>query len=217
MSGMPSDQNSSGGISIRPAPSSDVPAGPPRADAYDSIAEGYSAENETSLLNAYYNHPALLHLAGDVTGRRILDAGCGSGPVSVSLRDRGAIVTGFDSSAGMLEIARRRLGDDADLRVASLGEPLPYADGAFDDDVGTTKRTEEWTVDGQTTVLTFWDRPLHAMTGAFTSAGFGISVISEPPPAPEARELFPEALADKPAGSFLCFLFFVLQARQPQT
>ena len=33
----------------------------------------------------------------------------------------------------MLELARRRLGPEADLRVADLGSPLPYPDGAFDD------------------------------------------------------------------------------------
>ena len=48
------------------------------------------------------------------------------------------------------------------------------------------------------------------MTDAFTAAGFRISVISEPDPVPEARELFPEQLGATP--SFLCFLFFVLHA-----
>jgi hypothetical protein len=48
------------------------------------------------------------------------------------------------------------------------------------------------------------------MTDAFTAAGLRISVISEPHPVPEARELFPDELAAMP--SFLCFLFFVLQA-----
>ena len=86
------------------------------ANDYDSFAEAYSAMNEASLINAHYERPALLDLAGDVAGRRILDAGCGSGPLFAALRDRGAVVTGFDSSAGMLELARRRLGDDADLR-----------------------------------------------------------------------------------------------------
>lgn len=41
--------------------------------------------------------------------------------------------------------------------------------------------------------------------------GFRIAVISEPPPAPGARELFPDILADVPTA-FLCFLFFVLRA-----
>ena len=193
---------------------------------------------------------------------RILDVGCGSGPLLAALRDRGAIVTGIDKSAGMLELARRRLGDDADLLVAELGSPLPFPDDTFDDvtaslvlhyleDWGpalaelwrvlkpggrlivsvnhpfaenlwhreaglepdyfaTYNYVVEWTADGQTALLRFWTRPLHAMTDAFTAAGFRIAVISEPAPAPAARELFPDDIAAKPL--FLCFLFFVLQA-----
>ena len=113
--------------------SSAEPAGQAAANDYDSFAEAYSAGNEVSLFNAYYERPATLALAGDVAGRRILDAGCGSGPLFAALRDRGAVVTGFDKSAGMLELARRRLGDGADLRVADLGRPLPFPGGAFDD------------------------------------------------------------------------------------
>ena len=231
---------------------------------YDGIAEAYSAGNEANLVNAYYERPAMLALAGDVAGRRILDVGCGAGPLFAALRDRGAIVTGFDKSAGMLELARRRLGDDADLQVADLGSPLPSPDDTFDDVVAslvlhyledwgpalaelrrvlkpggrliasvdhpfainlmhrqtgreaehpyfnTTKWTEEWTMGGQTALIGIWHRPLHAMTEAFTGAGFRITAISEPEPDPAARELFPEVIAAKPR--FLCFLFFVLQA-----
>lgn len=106
--------------------SRDLSAGPVRSYDYDSIADGYTAENETSLVNAYYERPAMLDLAGDVAGRRILDAGCGSGPLFGALRDRGAIMTGIDASAGMLEQARLRLGPDADLRIADLASPLRY-------------------------------------------------------------------------------------------
>jgi hypothetical protein len=60
--------------------------------------------------------------------------------------------------------------------------------------------------------LTFWNRPLHAMTDAFTAAGFRINVISEPPPAPEAPELFPDEFRKFTGTRFLGFLFFVLQA-----
>ncbi|MFJ8912604.1 class I SAM-dependent methyltransferase [Amycolatopsis sp. NPDC102389] len=225
---------------------------------YDAFAEAYAAENETSLNNAYYTRPAILDLAGNVTGRRILDAGCGAGPLFEALRDRGAIVTGFDSSAKMVELARKRLGDDADLRVADIGDPLPFPDGAFDDVIAalvlhyledwtaplaeirrvlkpggrlimavnhpiifklihpeadyfkTVKWSDEYTFSGQKAVLTYWHRPLHAMTDAFTEAGFRTAVVSEPPPGPGARERFPEELAGKTA--FLSFLFFVLEA-----
>ena len=239
-----------------------LPADPSRANDYDGFAEAYSAVNETGLANAYYERPAILALAGDVAGRRILDAGCGSGPLFAALRDRGAIVTGIDKSAGMLELARRRLGADADLQVADLGSPLPFPDGAFDDVIAslilhyledwgptlaelrrvltpggrlivsidhpfaihaiqraagrkpsyyaTYKWTEDWSMGGQTVPMKFWNRPLHAMTDAFTAAGFRIAVISEPEPAPAARELFPEEfpiLTTNPD-----FLFFVLHA-----
>src|SRR5579863_8440560 len=239
------------------------PAGQVAANDYDSFAEAYSAENEVSLLNAYYERPAALALAGDVAARRILDAGCGSGPLFAALRERGAVVTGIDKSAGMLELARRRLGDDADLQVAELGAPLPFPDDTFDDvtaclvlhylrDWGpalaevrrvlkpggrliasvnhpfsenlwhrqarlkpdyfaTYNYTVEWTAGGQSALLRFWSRPLHAMTDAFTAAGLRISVISEPGVAADTpRELLPDEFAD--GERFLCFLFFVLQA-----
>ena len=46
-----------------------LPADPPRVNDYDILAEAYTAENETSLINAYYARPAILALAGDVAGR----------------------------------------------------------------------------------------------------------------------------------------------------
>ena len=133
MGRMPNDHTPSGGLSARLVSFSADSADPPGLNDYDSFAEGYAASNETSFVNAYYEQPAMISLAGDVARRRILDAGCGSGPLSAALRDRGAIVTGIDRSAGMLEQARRRLGDDADLQVAELGSPLPFPDGTFDD------------------------------------------------------------------------------------
>lgn len=74
-----------------------------------------------------------------------------------------------------------------------------------------TKYSEDHTMDGQTVWLTFWHRPLHAMTDAFAAAGFRVTAVSEPPPASDTP---PEVL---PAGlekgqSFICFLFFVLEA-----
>ena len=234
------------------------PADPARVNDYDSFAEAYSADNENNLVNAYYARPAMLALAGDVAGRRILDAGCGSGPLSAALRDRGADVTGIDASARMLALARRRLGDDAALHVADLSDPLPFADGAFDDVVSslvlhyledwgptlaemrrvlrpggrliasvdhpfvaytiqdprpdyfaTTSYTFDWTFGGQTVPMKFWRKPLHAMTDAFTTAGFRLSIISEPQPDPAARELFPDEFHD--FSTKTCFLFFVVE------
>lgn len=101
--------------------------------SYDEIADGYAAGVEHAPYNALYERPAMLAMLPPVDGRRILDAGCGSGLYCERLLDRGARVTGVDESARMLDHARRRLsGRDVDLRVADLRHPLPFADGAFD-------------------------------------------------------------------------------------
>ncbi len=101
-------------------------------DAYEGFAAEYSARNETSLFNAYYERPEMLRLAGEISGLRVLDAGCGSGPLSAALEARGAVVSSFDLSPDMVQLAQERLGEDADVRVADLGAPLPYDDDSFD-------------------------------------------------------------------------------------
>lgn len=115
---------------------------------YDGFAEAYSAQNDSGFFNAYYARPEMLRLAGNVSGRRVLDAGCGSGPLSAALLAKGAGVTGLDVSAAMVELARRRLGDDADVHVADLAAPLPFADAEFDDVVTSLvlHYLEDWAV-----------------------------------------------------------------------
>lgn len=99
---------------------------------YDAFAAAYQADNENNAWNAYYERPAILTLAGDVAGLRVLDAGCGGGAHAAALIDRGAILTGIDASAGLLDIARRRLEGRARLLLADLNQPLPFEDGSFD-------------------------------------------------------------------------------------
>jgi hypothetical protein len=83
--------------------------------------------------------------------------------------------------------------------------------GLKPDYFATYNYTAEWTAGGQSAVLRFWTRPLHAMTDAFTAAGFRITVISEPPVAPDTpRELLPLNVADR--QWIPGFLFFVLHA-----
>src|SRR5439155_26292969 len=49
--------------------------------------------------------PALFRLLGDIRGRRVLDAGSGTGYLSRLLADRGAKVVGVDHSARLLAVA----------------------------------------------------------------------------------------------------------------
>ncbi|MFC7026182.1 class I SAM-dependent methyltransferase [Promicromonospora thailandica] len=229
------------------------------ADHYDSFAAAYDAENTSSLLNTYYNHPAMVDLAGDVAGLQVLDAGCGSGPLTAALRSAGAVMTGIDGSPEMLATARRRLGDDVPLHVADLAEPLPFADDAFDvvvcslvlhyledwdaplaefrrvlrpggrlvlsvnhptvfahlrpteDYFAVHRFSDEFRFGDQEATLTFWHRPLHAMFDAFRGAGFAVSAVAEPAPAPDTPvELLPPRIVSGERSRFLSFLYFVL-------
>jgi SAM-dependent methyltransferase len=62
--------------------------------------------------------PVLWRFAGEVAGRKVLDAGCGTGYLSRKLSTRGAHVIGVDFSPEMIGIARRK-APDIDFRIDS--------------------------------------------------------------------------------------------------
>ena len=87
---------------------------------------------------------------------------------------------------------------------------IHHRDGLDPDYFATYQWTDDWPMGERTMSMSFWNRPLRAMTSAFTAAGFRVAVVHEPQPVPAARELFPDdyrVLMISP-----CFLFFVLQA-----
>jgi len=51
-------------------------------------------------------------LPTDLRGQRVLDAGCGTGAMSLELARRGAHVVAIDLSPTLVELARERIGDD---------------------------------------------------------------------------------------------------------
>lgn len=75
-------------------------------------------------------YEAAFDAIGVGVGTRLLDAGCGSGYALVLAVKRGARVSGFDASDGLLGVARLRL-PDADFQQGDL-EQLPYGEDAFD-------------------------------------------------------------------------------------
>ena len=54
----------------------------------------------------------LIDALGPVDGARVLDLGCGDGELAAAIASRGAVVTGVDASASMIDAARAR-GIDA--------------------------------------------------------------------------------------------------------
>ena len=95
-------------------------------DAYEKLADAYAEMIETKPHNAYLERPATLSLLPDVKGKRVLDAGCGPGLYADLLVQRGAEMVAVDASPRMLEHARRRLGDRANVRLHDLRKPLGF-------------------------------------------------------------------------------------------
>jgi len=85
-------------------------------------------------------------LPPDLTGRRLLDAGCGTGALAVEAARRGAEVVAIDLSPTLVDLARDRLPADLLERAASgsrsgtidfrSGDMLDPALGEFDHVVG---------------------------------------------------------------------------------
>jgi len=102
-------------------------------DSYEEMAEYYFRCVDTKPFNAYYERPATTSLIPDVRGKRVLDAGCAAGWYTKWLADRGSRVLALDHSPRMVEMARRRVGDRAEVMQADLNEPLSMIDnGSMD-------------------------------------------------------------------------------------
>jgi SAM-dependent methyltransferase len=83
--------------------------------------------------NSLYERPAVISMLPDISGRRVLDVGCGSGPLSAWLASHGAEVVGFDTSARMVGLAEKKRIERASFRVADLAQPLDFlSDRSFD-------------------------------------------------------------------------------------
>ena len=68
-------------------------------------------------------------LPQDMTGQRLLDAGCGTGALAIEAAERGAEVVAIDVSQGLIDVAKRRSPDGlnidwrvGDMRHRDLGE-----------------------------------------------------------------------------------------------
>jgi len=76
------------------------------------------------------------HLLGDVTGKRVVDFGCGSGANTVLLANRGAHVWGIDISEDLLRLGQRRLAvsgrEGGATFIAGSAHDLPFPDSAID-------------------------------------------------------------------------------------
>jgi len=94
------------------------------ADAYDAWFDRPWGRHATAV-----EHRMLLDAAGPVSGRAVLDAGCGTGRFMHCLESEGALVLGVDRDPDALAIARTRT-----MGVLLLGDThqLPLEDRSVD-------------------------------------------------------------------------------------
>src|SRR5580765_3903491 len=103
--------------------------------SWDAAADDWIAHADTSDYQNLFLRPRMLALVGDVTGRRVLDLGCGEGAYSRELARRGARVTGVDGSGTLIAAARKRAaaaGLDIDHQQANASALDRFASGSFD-------------------------------------------------------------------------------------
>lgn len=179
--------------------------------------EGYQKlRDQPSAANYLVEKPALFSLCPDLSGKRVLDLGCGYGENCREFLNLGVShVTGLDLSEKMLQIAK--YVEDFDQLLAQIHRLLTE-DGIFlfsqehpfttalrtgprwsQDENGTILhynlsdysipgiRTTTWIVDG----VIKYHRSFSAIVNALSAAGFRLEQMLEPLPGPDIMASYP--------------------------
>lgn len=96
---------------------------------FDSIAANYNDSHDGKFCADMY--APLIQAIYKAGVGKLLDLGCGNGNLLVQLVKDGFALTGVDLSEAMIEQAKQRLNDYAELIVADAGH-LPFQAGTFD-------------------------------------------------------------------------------------
>jgi ubiquinone/menaquinone biosynthesis C-methylase UbiE len=97
-------------------------------DPYKKIAKTYDRYVEPSI--------AVIRQIGikmytPKDGMQVLDVGCGTGTNLMLYHEAGCNVFGIDLSPTMVEVAQKKLGDRAEIRIGDASK-MPYPDDSFD-------------------------------------------------------------------------------------
>ena len=100
---------------------------------YDQMSSDYAEHNCSSPYNSLFERPTTLSLLPPLSGKSILELGCGSGSLAKELSHRGGVVLAVDGSEKLLQIARKNFSEAAVFEQIDLENGLlEVASGAFD-------------------------------------------------------------------------------------
>jgi SAM-dependent methyltransferase len=150
-------------------------------EAYERLAGVWSETTDDGPYNGGLERPALRSVVPQpLTGRTVLDAGCGSGAQCAWLLEQGAEPIGIDLSPRMVDEAADRCGGRGRFLVADLAEPLPL---------------EPRSLDGITCSLALhylkdWTTPLQSFATALRPGGWAVISLDHPfgQPLPDQQE-----------------------------
>ena len=125
--GSPTDRKTASDVRISASTASESPA----LSAYEAIAPYYDELTSAYDYERWLDALECLALDHGLSGRRLLDVGCGTGKSFVPLAARGYEVTACDLSPAMVARARAKAPDGARVLVADMRR-LPPTLGAFD-------------------------------------------------------------------------------------
>ena len=103
------------------------------ADKHWQVDSEFAEKYSSSLDRQLFCDRPLLDLLGTVSGKAVLDIGCGNGQISREVAKRAGKVIGIDASEEMLEQAKRLHKDVDNIEfIHASAEQLPFSDGEFD-------------------------------------------------------------------------------------
>jgi len=103
-------------------------------EQWESNAHAYAEliNGEGTPHHKYILIPCLDTMLGNVKGKRVLDAGCGEGYLSLRYAERGAFVVGIDISQHLIDLCKKNVGANTEFHVGDICKLDQFSDGSFD-------------------------------------------------------------------------------------